>query len=233
MARWYRARRLLDIPPRSRVLDLGCAFGFGTRLLQRRYETYGHDLSRPYIERARATAPLATFTCGAADAIPYPEAYFDAILLLDVLEHVPDANSVVREITRVLRPSGCLVLSVPNRGVLGWLDSLNMYHRLLGDKLPPPTDDPSWHQRPRHEHYALSDIRRLFEPRYRIREVRYSGLGVAEVVNLLLLLLFRALFPMPRAYAVLQYLYFGTYLVEDMVKTGRYGYHLMARLEKA
>src|SRR5947209_2846553 len=100
MARWDRAARQLRLPTGSRVLDLGCAFGFGTRLLTRRYEAYGHDLDRAYVDRARRSVPDATFTVGLADDLPYPSGFFDGVLLLDVLEHVPDEQAVLQEIAR-------------------------------------------------------------------------------------------------------------------------------------
>src|SRR5690349_10615088 len=98
MARWNRAARLIDLPSRSRVLDLGCAFGFGTRLLLPRYAAFGHDLDSAYIERAQRSVPKATFTQGAASTVPYPDRFFDGVLLLDVLEHVPQEHAVVQEI---------------------------------------------------------------------------------------------------------------------------------------
>jgi SAM-dependent methyltransferase len=232
VARWYRARRLLELPMGARILDLGCAFGFGTRLLESRYETYGHDLSVDYIERARRSSTRSTFTCGPADDVPYPDAYFDAVLALDVLEHVPDAERVVREILRVLRPGGQLIVSVPNRGALAGIDSLNLYHRWLGSSAPAPTDDPSWRARPHHAHYDLAEVRRMFEPDFQIRDVQYSGLGIAELVNLGLLVTCIALLRLPRLYRVLQYLYFAVYLVEDLRRTGESGYHMMVRLKK-
>jgi SAM-dependent methyltransferase len=232
VARWNRAARALRIPAGSRVLDLGCAFGFGTRLLTRRYHAFGHDLSPKYIGRARRSVPQATFTCGPADSVPYPGGIFDAILLLDVLEHVPDQRIVVKEITRLLRPGGQLILSVPNTGLLAGLDSLNLYRRLLGDRAPPPTDDPSWRQSPVHRHYSASEIASLLDPHFRICKVEYTGLGLAEIVNLALLLLFRATIRVPRVYDILQYLYFGVYLAEDLLPTGPWGYHLMVSAER-
>jgi SAM-dependent methyltransferase len=232
MSRWHRARKLLDLPAGARVLDLGCAFGFGTRLLESTYQTYGHDLSSEYIARARRTRSRTTFTCGPADDLPYPDSYFDAVLLLDVLEHVADTGTVVREISRVLRRGGTLIVSVPNRGALASLDSLNLYQSLLGSSAPPPTNDPSWQEHPHHEHFSLPEVRAMFEPDFRIGAVHYSGLGIAEPVNLGLLLVFSAFLRNPRLYDVYQYLYFGVYLAEDLLTTGKYGYHMMVRLEK-
>jgi SAM-dependent methyltransferase len=232
MARWNRAARALQIPAGSRVLDLGCAFGFGTRLLTHRYHAFGHDLSPGYIKRAQRSVPHATFTCGPADTVPYPDGIFDAILLLDVLEHVPNERALVDEIARLLRPGGQLILSVPNKGLLAGLDSLNLYRRLLGDSAPPPTDDPSWCQSPVHQHYSASEIATLLGPRFLVRDAEYTGVGVAEMVNLLLLLAFRGFLRPPRTYEVLQYLYFGVYLAEDLLPTGPWGYHLMVSAER-
>ncbi|MGH2441890.1 MAG: class I SAM-dependent methyltransferase [Chloroflexota bacterium] len=230
MGRWWRAQRLLALPQGSRVLDLGCAFGFGTGLLAPRYEAYGHDLSGPYIERARRSVPDATFTRGEAESIPYPDAYFDGILLLDVLEHVPDDEAVVREIARALRPGGPLVVTVPNRGVLQRWDSLNVFARWSGPAGTAPTDDPSWPRVQHHRHYSEGDLRQILEPRFRIRGVSYTGVGVAEPVNLLLLLFRRK---MPRLYEALQYLYFAVYLAEDLIPAGSWGYHLTLVADRA
>ena len=177
--------------------------------------------------------PQAVFTQGGADSVPYPDGYFDGILLLDVLEHVPDERSVLQEAARLLRPGGKLILSVPNRGALAWLDSLNLYRRLLGPSAPAPTDDPSWSLSPTHRHYSLGDLERLLGGHFRVIRAHYTGLGLAEPVNLALLLLLRVFLRSPRLYDLAQYLYFGVYLAEDLFPTGRHGYHLMMEAERA
>jgi SAM-dependent methyltransferase len=50
---------------------------------------------------------------GDVTALAFPDGSFDAVLSLDVLEHVPDYRAALREFARVLRPGGRLVLSVP------------------------------------------------------------------------------------------------------------------------
>lgn len=209
------------------MLDLGCAFGFGTRLLSKRYHAYGHDLSSVYIERAQRKTKGAIFTAGEASQVPYPDCFFDGVVLLDVLEHVPDDRAVANEIGRVLRAGGRLVVSVPHRGLLAPWDSLNVYAHLAGSDAPPPTDDPSWSRSPCHRHYSLDELRAVFGPDFSLEKVRYTGAGIAEPVNLVLLLLLRGLVHWPALYERLQYLYFGVYLLEDLLPTGPWGYHMM------
>lgn len=52
------------------------------------------------------------------DEIPKPENHYDAVILTQVLEHVPSPEKVLREINRVLKPDGQLLMSVPMNGPL-------------------------------------------------------------------------------------------------------------------
>lgn len=231
MARWGRALGLLPPPP-ARVLDCGCAFGFLTARLARRYDVAGIDLDAGYVERARKRVPGGDIRRGGAADLPWPDAGFDAAVCLDVLEHVPDPAAVVAELARVVRPGGTLVVSVPHRGLLAAADSLNVYHRLLPRALP-PTDDPSWRSRPHHRHFSLPELSDLLAPGFTIDAVRRTGLGLAELINLPLLLATRAISPrLAPLYSILQYGYFMAYLAEDLIPTGPAGYHLMVRARR-
>jgi SAM-dependent methyltransferase len=232
MARWGRAMRLLPPPP-ARVLDCGCAFGFMTRRLARRYQDVcGIDLDPSYVTRAQRAVPAADIRLGPVDALPWPQEFFDAAVCLDVLEHCPAPQAAVAELARVVRPGGVLVVSVPHRGLLGGADSLNVYTRLRprGDV---PTDDPSWPASPHHDHFSVDELRSLLAPSFAVDIVRRSGLGIAELVNLPLLLATRGVSRRLRPlYAVLQYLYFGVYVAEDVLPLGAAGYHLMVRARR-
>ncbi|HEX5447464.1 MAG TPA: class I SAM-dependent methyltransferase, partial [Pirellulales bacterium] len=57
---------------------------------------------------------------------PFADGSFDAVTLLDVLEHVPHPAELVQEISRVLRPGGVWTVSVPYRGLVRWLSPENM-----------------------------------------------------------------------------------------------------------
>ncbi len=227
MARWNRAANNLGLPRGARVLDLGCAFGYGTRFLCNRYDAYGHDLSSAYIDRARRSVPSAAFTCGPANIVPYPDDFFDGVVLLDVLEHVPDERAVLDEIARVLRSQGRLVLSVPNQGWLAPWDSLNVYARWFGSGDPAPTEDPSWTRSPCHRHYSVARLAELLGDDFTIHTAKYTGVGLAEPIQLVLLAVLLRWFRVPNVFRALQYLYFGLYLAEDLLPMGSGGYHLM------
>lgn len=232
MARWGRALRLLPRDAR-RVLDAGCAFGFLTRRLARRHrEVSGVDLDAGYVARARRAVPGADIRIGPMSRLPWPDGHFDAAVCLDVLEHCPDPAAAAAELARVLRPGGTLVVSVPHAGLLAGLDSLNLYARLR-PRAEPPTDDPSWALRPHHHHFAVEELARLLGPAFEVDAVRRSGAGVAELLNLPLLLATRGVSRRLRPlYGVLQHVYFGVYVLEDLLPAGRWSYHLMVRARR-
>lgn len=226
MARWSRAIAALPFAT-GRVLDLGCAFGFTTRMLRRRgYDAVGVDRSPAYIARARRADPHATYLVADAARVPLPDASFDGVLLLDVLEHLPDERAAIAEVARLLAPGGTLVLSVPHRGPLAWLDSLNLYARLVRltrhGRLPPEIAATG-----RHRHYSTGELRALLGGDFELRRVWRTGIGLAELVHLPLLLLLRWLLPIEPLYAACAFAYYTCYLAEDLLPLGPFGYHLM------
>lgn len=226
MARWDRAIAALPFP-HGRVLDLGCAFGFATKMLARKgYETVGVDNSSQYIARARHRHPKGEYILSSAESLPLENASFDGVLFLDVLEHVTNEEAVIQEIRRVLKPGGTLILSVPHRGLLGWLDSLNVYARIV--RLTRHGLFPQEiAQTGIHRHYSVRRLRSLLGPEFTFQRVMCTGLGVAELVNLPLLILCRYILTWEWLYQILQYVYFLAYLLEDLVPFGPIGYHLM------
>ncbi len=226
MARWTRAIQALPFK-RGRVLDLGCAFGFATQQLARRgYETVGVDASPAYIARARRAHPQGMYLLASAEAVPLPDHSFDGVLFLDVLEHVRDERAALAEIARLLKPGGTLIVSVPHRGLLWRLDSLNLYQWLVRRThhgLPPleiGLDAP-------HRHYGLAQLQEMLGSRFRVERVMRTGLGLAELVNVPLLVFCRYLLGWEWLYQILQYVYFTVYLLEDGVPLGKLGYHIM------
>jgi SAM-dependent methyltransferase len=100
----------------ARVLVDGCGLGMYVRALAPlAREVFGLDIE---VERVRegARAGIGGLMAGQAEALPFASNVFDLVLSHEVLEHVANDRQAVREILRVLRPGGRLVLFVPNRG---------------------------------------------------------------------------------------------------------------------
>jgi SAM-dependent methyltransferase len=103
-----------------RVLDAACGTGYGTAILAAAggSEVVGVDLDEQVIDAARATAPPATRFEGAdLRDLPFGEDEFDLVVCFEAIEHVPDPETVLDQLYRVLRPDGLLLVSTPNRDV--------------------------------------------------------------------------------------------------------------------
>jgi SAM-dependent methyltransferase len=96
----------------SRILDVGVGLG---RLLGplSQYRRFGIDISFDYLKQARGAGIEVAFA--RVEDMPFHDGYFDAVTVCDVLEHVLDLDGCVRQLLRVLRPGGVLILRVPYR----------------------------------------------------------------------------------------------------------------------
>ncbi len=104
------------------VLDVGCANGAHTvKAAARARRVVGMDYDVAQLEVAVATARhlnldnVHLFAWDLTRAFPFLDATFDAALFLDVIEHLHPRLDVLREIRRVLKPEGRLLVSGPNR----------------------------------------------------------------------------------------------------------------------
>ena len=96
-----------------RVLDLGCGNGCYTQELARRAESvWGIDLHMPHLQAFREAIPRVQ---GSAEHLPFARESFDAVTMIEVLEHTHCDTKVLAECFRVLKPGGLLVLFVPNK----------------------------------------------------------------------------------------------------------------------
>lgn len=149
-----RRQRVLELFDQAggRVLDVGCGSGvMADDFLARGCEYYGIDPSPRMIgECRRAFAPEshAHFAVGGAEVLSFPDGSFDAVLCVGVLERVHDDRQALREMVRVLRPGGTLIVTVPSKfsPYVLWRDFLfypltslarPAYYRLRGRNVPP------------------------------------------------------------------------------------------------
>lgn len=155
------------------VLDLGCAGGFMAEALARRgAQVTGIDPAEGAVASARAHAAAEglaiRYDTGMGEALPYRDATFDAVVCVDVLEHVTDLDAVLTEVERVLRPGGWFLFDTINTGWLAWLVVVVGAERVLG-LLPRGTHNPA-------KFIAARDLRsRLTRLRFSVGPFR--GLG--------------------------------------------------------
>ena len=109
--------------PEGRVLDVACGAGLvAIPLAEAGYRVKGIDLADGAIRSAQQRAPEnAAFAVADAYATGEPDERYDAVLLLDMLEHVERPGDVLEEAARVLRPGGIVVFHTFNRTPLAWL----------------------------------------------------------------------------------------------------------------
>jgi SAM-dependent methyltransferase len=116
----YRlAEALRFLPERGRVLEVGCGAGRFLRAVgaaRPALALTGIDVSRSALATLASLAPGIETRLATSPALPARDAEFDAVLLLDVLEHLDDPAGMLAEIRRVLVPGGVLHAHVPCEG---------------------------------------------------------------------------------------------------------------------
>ena len=98
-----------------RILDVGCGSGhLGGDLKARDNYVVGLEISPGAAEEARGR--LDEIIVGDIESmeIPHPHGFFDRIICADIIEHVFDPGALLRKLRPYLRPTGSLILSVPN-----------------------------------------------------------------------------------------------------------------------
>ena len=143
---WYVGRRRIVesfvkeiCSRRPRILDVGCGTGANLKMLSQFGDAEGVDISQDAVDFCRERG-LTQVKLGAAESLPYDAGTFDLVTALDVVEHLDDDMGGLKEMRRVLRPDGRILLFVPT---FMWLWGVQ--------------DEVSHHRR----RYRLSQLRRV------------------------------------------------------------------------
>jgi 2-polyprenyl-3-methyl-5-hydroxy-6-metoxy-1,4-benzoquinol methylase len=101
----------------QKLLDLGCGPGHLARLIKKvlpRTEIHGVDFSNTAIKKAIKVLDRCWKINLDLEGIPIESNQYDAIICTEVIEHIYDISHVLKEVNRLLRPGGKVLMSVPN-----------------------------------------------------------------------------------------------------------------------
>ncbi len=102
-------------PKTGRVLELGCGLGHLLEWLAPRYHVTGTDINEWALEQARRNVPQGEFALLSAEELhPLADGSFNIVIAKHVVEHLPNPQRAVQEISRVLASRGILILATPN-----------------------------------------------------------------------------------------------------------------------
>jgi len=155
-------RELVAVQSDDRVLEVGCSTGFWVNLYLRQRAPFavGVDIDREDVRRgltsarrAPNTGAMPSFLVASGESLPFLNDSYSLVYCMDVLEHVANPEFTALEMSRVLKPGGRLVVTVPGKWVFDWLD-------------------PHW---PEHRHYSLAAICNFF-PNFALLAAHRTGL---------------------------------------------------------
>ncbi|MBD0370832.1 MAG: class I SAM-dependent methyltransferase [Pyrinomonadaceae bacterium] len=131
----------MQVKEDSRVLDLGCGFGWATRLLAgyaRSGRVIGIDISDEMVELARSSSKdfdNVEFQTGSAERLPFDDGYFTHAFSMESLYYYADVGAALREVRRVLGPGGLFLTVVDlykeNEPSHQWIEQLRVPVHLL------------------------------------------------------------------------------------------------------
>ncbi len=99
----------------GRLLDIGCSAGFLLDEAKKDdWEVFGVELSKWAVDFSKNKLGLNNIFQGSLKKANFAANYFDAVVLQDTIEHLPDPKETLIEIRRIMKPSGILCINTPN-----------------------------------------------------------------------------------------------------------------------
>ena len=164
----------LDSP---RILDLGYATGWMTKLLSELGPAEGVDLSEAAIAQAKSQYPGIQFTAGNLYEIPLTSGSVDLVVCQEVIAHVSDQPQLVHRIAEVIKPGGYLIISAANKFVM---DRMRDSDGLVGVG----AEDPDEHIK---KWLDMKGLKRLLEPYFTVNRttsvIPIGERGLLRIIN--------------------------------------------------
>lgn len=115
---------LKELEAQANVLDVGCGAGLlANAIAKAGHEVTGVDISASSLRVARKNdeTKRAVYLEANAYSLPFPDASFDAVCAMDVLEHVEEPKRLIAEASRVLKKGGLFFFHTFNRNLWSYL----------------------------------------------------------------------------------------------------------------
>lgn len=116
-----RLKKIIKIIPKKeglKILDAGC--GEGQLLLklskvrERKRELYGADITPVAVESAKEKVGGVNFSLQNLKNLNYEDGFFNVVICTEVIEHITDYHEAIKELKRVLKRGGLLIITFPN-----------------------------------------------------------------------------------------------------------------------
>lgn len=135
-AKYDAALKALGAAPLGRVLDVGCGPAmFLQRITSTSTSRVGVDISHRMLANAGGIDTSSIhLLCADADFLPLRDGIFDSAFAFTVLQNMPNPTSTLREMLRVIRPEGLIVITLPISSEVGreaphWLKEIGISYQ--------------------------------------------------------------------------------------------------------
>lgn len=115
-------QKIKEVKPQGKFMDIGCATGVFLDMAQKEgYSVVGVDVSAFACQYASENFGIKTLQ-GKLEDLHIEDKSFDIITMWDVVEHVPDPHTFLREVHRILKDDGIIfVLTINDSSLMGWM----------------------------------------------------------------------------------------------------------------
>lgn len=114
----HRYALAMELATGKKVLDIACGEGYGSNLLaQKALHVTGMDIDKSSIEKAKEKYSKSNieFKVSTAEKILAPDNEFDLVVSFETIEHLEEHAQLMRELKRVLKPEGLVIISTPDK----------------------------------------------------------------------------------------------------------------------
>lgn len=135
-----RARKIFSFLPKKiineKILDAGCGPGiYSFTLLKKGFQVYSIDINKDKLDFLRKNSTKLNISEGDLTNLKFNDNFFDYILCSDVIEHIKKDDIAVEELSRVLKPGGTLILTIPAYSKKNIKDYKRFGHERIGYKI--------------------------------------------------------------------------------------------------